>query len=77
MVDNNRNRVWDVLEVLFPFRKGKDNDKEFFVVDVIVTFHQGECLGEVGIGVKISVSVLCIRMAPVARREASDMIWKG
>ena len=57
VVCDNRNGVWGALEVLFPFRKGKNDGKEFSVINVIVMFHWGEHLGEVGAGVEIAICV--------------------
>ena len=44
VVSDDRNRVWGALEVLLPFREGKDDCKEFFVVDIVVTLGWEESL---------------------------------
>ena len=58
VVDDDRNRMWGALKVMFPFRKCKDNSKEFPIINVIVLFCQGEGFGEICTGMEIIVHVL-------------------
>ena len=44
VVDDDRDRMWSALEVMFPFGKRKDNSKEFPIINVIVLFCQGKVL---------------------------------
>ena len=46
------------LEVVFPLSESKDDHKQFSVVNVIVAFGEGECFGEVGTGVKVTIDIL-------------------
>ena len=57
MIGNNSNRVRCTLNVLPPFREGKDDCEEFPIVDVVVSFGREESTREVGTGVKISVCI--------------------
>ena len=38
MIGDNRDRVGNSLQVMFPFRKSKNNSKKFPVIDIIVMF---------------------------------------
>ena len=57
MVSEDRNRVSGSLEVLFPFRQRKDDREEFTIIDIIVSFGQGEGLGEISSRMKVSGGV--------------------
>ena len=59
MISEDGDGVRSPLQVLFPFSKSEDNHKEFPIIDVIVTLGQGEGLGKVSAGVKVSC---CIRL---------------
>ena len=65
------------LEVVFPLSESKDDRKQFSVINIVVSFGEEEYFGEVGTGMKVAVDILCIRMAPAARREASVMREKS
>ena len=57
MIGNDSNRVRSTLDVLPPFREGKDDCEEFSIVDVVVSFSREEGTGEIGAGVKVSVRI--------------------
>ena len=42
MIHDNGDGVQSSLKVMFPFRKGEDDSKEFSVIDVIVPFGKRE-----------------------------------
>ena len=44
MIHDNGDGMWGFLKVMFPFREGKDDSKEFPVVDVIVPLGKREGL---------------------------------
>ena len=46
------------LEIVFPLGESKDDHKQFSVVNIIVSFSEGECFGEVGTGMKVTVDIL-------------------
>ena len=45
------------MQVLFPFRKGKNDGEELSVVDVIIMLSWEEHLGEVSARIEISIGV--------------------
>ena len=53
MISEDRDRVRGPLQILFPFGKGKDNGKEFLVIDVVVVLGQREGLRKISAGMKI------------------------
>ena len=57
MVSEDLYRERGSVEVVLPTLQGMDDGKEFSVIDVIVSFCQGERLGEVGTGVPFAVRV--------------------
>ena len=57
MIGDDSNRVRCTLNILPPFGEGKDNCKEFPVVDVVVSFGREESTREVGAGVEISIGI--------------------
>ena len=57
MVSEDGNRMWGVLQVLFPFAQGKDDGKKLSIIDIIVSFCCREGFGEVCTGVKVTRGV--------------------
>ena len=57
-----------------PFFQGLDDGEEFPVVNVIVSFFQGEGGRMIGTGVEIPIGILCMSTPPVAVREESVMM---
>ena len=57
MVGDNGDRVGCTLNVLTPFGEGKDDRKEFSVVDVIVSFGREESARVIGTGVEITIGI--------------------
>ena len=57
VIGEDRDGVRSSLQVLLPLDKGKDNSKEFAIIDVIVSFGRREGLGKVSAGVKVSCFV--------------------
>ena len=57
VVGEDLNGKWKSMEVMLPGLQSSDDSKEFSVVDVVVSFHRGEQLGEVGAGVPLIVRV--------------------
>ena len=55
MVSDDGNRVGRSLSVLTPFGKGKNDCKEFIVIDVVIPFSGKEGVGEIGTGVEITI----------------------
>ena len=54
MVGDDGDRVRRSLDILSPFCEGKDNSKEFAVIDVVIPFGREECTRKVGAGVEIA-----------------------
>ena len=77
MISDDGDRVRGSLKIVLPFREGKDDSKEFSVINVVVVLSKGESLREVGTGMKVTIGVFCIRTAPAARRDASVMRENG
>ena len=57
VIGDDSDRMGRALNVLSPFSEGKDDCKEFSIVDVVVSFGGEESAREVGTGVKVSVCV--------------------
>ena len=57
MIGDDSNGMRCTLYILSPFREGKDDRKEFPVIDVIVSFSGKESSREISAGVKISVGI--------------------
>ena len=57
VVSDDGHRVQGALQVLFPFRKGKNDGKELSVVDVIIMLSWKERLGEVSTRMEIFIGV--------------------
>ena len=54
MVSEDGDRMWGVLQVLFPFIQSEDDGKKLLIIDIVVLFHCREGLGEVHAGMKVS-----------------------
>ena len=54
MVSEDGNRMWGVLQVLFPFIQSEDDGKKLLIIDIIVLFHCREGLGEVCAWMKVT-----------------------
>ena len=54
MISEDGNQVGSSLEMLFPFSKGRDDSQKLLVIDIIVSFHEGESLGKVSARMKVS-----------------------
>ena len=46
------------LEVVFPLGESKNDCKQFSVINIIVSFDEGEHFGEVGTGIKVTIDIL-------------------
>ena len=46
------------LEVVFPLGESKDDHKQFSVINIVVSFGERECFGEVGTEMKVTVDIL-------------------
>ena len=57
MVGDDGNRVGRSLYVLAPLGEGKNDCKEFSVVDVIVSFGGEEGAGEIGTRMEITIGI--------------------
>ena len=57
VVGDDGNRVGRSLNILAPFSKGKNDCKEFSVIDVIISFSRKEGAGEIGTGVEITIGI--------------------
>ena len=57
MIGDDGNGMRCTLNVLSPFSKGKDDRKEFPVVDVVVSFSREESTREVGARVEITIGI--------------------
>ena len=57
MIGDDSNGMRCTLNILPPFSEGKDDRKEFPVVDVVISFGREESTREVGAGVEISIGV--------------------
>ena len=57
VVGDDGNRMRCTLNVLTPFGEGKDDCKEFSVIDVVVPFSWEESTGEVGARMEIIIGV--------------------
>ena len=57
VVGEDRNGMGSPLQILFPFCKDEDDSKEFLIIDVIISFSNGEGLGKVSAGMKISSNI--------------------
>ena len=84
VVGDDGDRVRCSLNILSPFRKGKDNSEEFAIVDVVIPFSREEGTRKVGTGVKISISIClkqngaCCEQRGVSHdRERMSNIWDG
>ena len=58
MIGDDSNRVRCTLNILPPLREGKDDRKEFSIVDVVVSFGREESTREIGTGVEISIGIV-------------------
>ena len=45
------------MQVLLPFTQGKDDGKKLSIIDIIVSLHHREGLGEISTGVKVTRGV--------------------
>ena len=45
------------LKIVLLFREGKDDGKEFSVLNIVVVLSEGEGLREVGTGMKVTIDV--------------------
>jgi len=57
MVNEDLNWEGGAMEVVLPRFEGANDGKEFSVIDVIVSFSLRERLGEIGVGMPISIRV--------------------
>ena len=53
MISEDRDRVRGPLQILLPLGKGKDNGKEFPIIDVVVVLGQREGFRKISTGMKI------------------------
>ena len=58
MISDDGNGKRSSLEVVFPLGESKGDHKQFPVVNIVVSFGEGEHFGEVGIGIKVTVDIL-------------------
>ena len=58
VIRDDRDGVRGSLEIMLPFQEGKNDGKEFSVVDVIILFYKREGFREVGTGVRVAIGVL-------------------
>ena len=58
VVGDDGNGVGRSLNILTPFSKGKDDCKEFSVIDVIIPFGRKEGVGEIGARVEITIGIV-------------------
>ena len=58
MISDDGDSKRSSLEVVFPLSESKDDCKQFSVVNIVVSFSEGECFGEVGTGIKVAVDIL-------------------
>ena len=70
MVSEDGDRMWGVLQVLFPFAQGKDDGEKLSIIDIIVSFCCREGFGEVCAGVKVTRGVR-LRQDCSSREEGS------
>ena len=45
-----------------------DNSEQFAIIDVVILFHRGECLREVGTGMEVPI-VISLHKYPVTSKE--------
>ena len=57
MISDDRDRVRGSLKIVLPFREGKDDSKEFSVINVVVVLSKREGLGEIGTGMRVTIDV--------------------
>lgn len=58
MIGEQGDGVTGALEVVTPVVQGVDNSKQFAIINVVVTFHGREGLGQVCAGMEISIIIL-------------------
>ena len=58
MVGDDGNRVGGSLNILTPFGKGKNDCKEFSVIDIIIMFGGEEGTREISAGMKVTVGII-------------------
>ena len=77
MVSDNGHRMWGTLEILSPFREGKDGSEEFSIINVIVVFGRGKSLGEVGTGMEVTICVFLHKNCSCGKKGGvrHDMEW--
>ena len=58
MISDDGDSKRSSLKIVFPLGESKDDRKQFLVVNIIVSFSEGECFGEVGTGMKVIIDIL-------------------
>ena len=65
------------LKIVFPLRESKDGHKQFLVINIIVSFGEGECFGEVGTGMKVTIDILLHKNSSCCKEKGIDHEGEG
>ena len=57
VIREDLHRKGGTMKVMLPQLQGADDREKFVIVDVVVTFCRGERLGEVGVGMPVSIGI--------------------